>query len=102
MARLEHALAHRTLLDQAMGVLMHRFAVDAASASERLDQWSEETGLGLAELSATIVQLAGGDASLRTPANRVASQVSRLIREGGTAGVPSSLGERSVTPAVKA
>jgi hypothetical protein len=97
--QLEKALAQRTLLDQARGVLMHRFAVDADGASARLDAWSDDTGLGLAELATTIVQLTGGDERLPPPDFRVASQVARLIREGGTAGVTSALGERSVTPA---
>ncbi len=98
VARLERALATRSQVDQARGILMHRFALDAPAALELMTLWAAVTGLALADLATALVQLTGGGEAATKLPGKVARQVLRLMREGPRDPDTPSPGLRSITP----
>ena len=94
VTRLKIALETRAYVDQARGILMHRFGLDADAAFELMTRWALVTDLRIATLAEAMVKLAGGDPLLPPVTPAVARNVTRLLREQPAHG---QAGARSVT-----
>lgn len=86
----------RSRIDQACGILMHRYAMDAYVASRTLQRWSDAADLPLGELAEAVVTLTVDDEDLPALPREVAHTVSRLLRRELAAGADRSLGARTL------
>ena len=94
VSQLERALTARQFVEQAKGILMHRFAIDSATAWNLMTQWSTVTGIDVLVMSEAMVKLAGGDPLLPSVTPDVSRQVLRMMRDQPTDRGPS--GRRSI------
>ncbi len=97
--RVQHLLAdraRRSRIDQACGILMHRYAMDTYVASRTLQRWSDAVGLPLGQLAEAVVTLTVTDKDLPALPREVAHTVSRLLRRELASSADRSLGARTL------
>lgn len=73
-------IRRRSRIEQACGILMHRYGMDATTASRKLRRWSGVVVLPLGELAEAVVTLTVTDDDLPDLPREVAHTVSRLLR----------------------
>lgn len=93
-------IRRRTRIEQACGILMHRYGMDATTASRTLHRWSGVVVLPVGELAEAIVTLTVTDDALPDLPREIAHTVSLLLRRelGATQDRslrPRTLGRRS-------
>jgi hypothetical protein len=86
----------QSLVDQACGILMHRYGVNADTASRTLHRWSLAADLTLGDLAQAVVTLTVNDDALPALPREVAHTVSRLLRRELTSSADRSLGTRTL------
>ena len=97
--RVQHLLlerGRRRRIDQACGILMHRYGMDADVASRTLHRWSEAADLQLEQIAEAVVSLTVDDDVLPALPRETAHTVSRLLRRELTASADRSLGTRTL------
>ncbi len=81
--QVEHLLedrARRTRIDQARGILMHRYAMNPSTALRTLHRWSRLVDLPVDALAEAVVTLTVSDDSLPELPRDLTHTVSRLLR----------------------
>ena len=89
-------IRRRSRIEQACGILMHRYGMDEPAASRTLRRWSGVVALPLGDLAEAVVTLTATDDALPEMPREVAHTVSRLLRRELGATSDRSLGPRTV------
>ncbi|QIK64936.1 ANTAR domain-containing protein [Nocardioides sp. HDW12B] len=88
--------ARRGRIEQARGILMHRYGVNGFAALRTLHRWSRIVDLPVEALAEAVVTLTVSDDALPELPRDVAHTVSRLLRRELVATSERSLGTRSL------
>lgn len=80
---LQRALDSRAPIEQAKGVLMLRYGIDADHAFSMLVQWSNDTNTKLSALAEALTKVVGGGANLADPPLETARQLVEQLRGPG-------------------
>lgn len=90
IVQLQQAMLTRAVIDQAKGILMHRFGLDAVAAFRLLARWSSVTNIRVVLYAEALVELTGGGSpSAMSP--DLARHVRRMLDEADGNQGPRSL-----------
>lgn len=88
--------ARRSRIDQARGILMHRYGTDGTTALRTLHRWARIVDMPVDALAEAVVTLTVSDDALPSLPREVAHTVSRLLRRELVATSERSLGTRTL------
>lgn len=86
----------RSRIEQARGILMHRYGMNGSAAMRTLHRWSQVVDLPVEALADAVVTLTVSDDALPELPREVAHTVSRLLRRELVATADRSLGTRTL------
>lgn len=86
----------RSRIEQARGILMHRYGMNGTTAMRTLHRWSQVVDLPVESLADAVVTLTVSDDALPELPREVAHTVSRLLRRELVATAERSLGTRTL------
>ena len=88
--------ARRSRIDQARGILMHRYGTTGTTALRTLHRWARIVDMPVDALAEAVVTLTVSDDALPSLPREVAHTVSRLLRRELVATSERSLGTRTL------